>query len=121
MVDYKDIAAQFGSALTKKNFALAHSMLCQSLQEKLSPENLKQEFESMISYGEGLSENGDVIEAFEDWPAKRKMISAEHMLPLQVKISQKRFHSLLMMKMAKLVLGKLSGEDHRNKPRIVWP
>ncbi len=71
MVDYKELAAQFGSALTKKDFVLAHSMLCQSLQENLSPENLKQEFESMISYGEGLSGNVDVMEAFEDWPAKQ--------------------------------------------------
>lgn len=72
MINYKDFAAQFGSALTEKDFALAHSMLCQSLQEKLSIENLKQEFESMISYGEGLSENVDVMEAFEDWPAKQQ-------------------------------------------------
>jgi hypothetical protein len=72
MVGYKEFSAQFGSALTKKNFVLAHSMLCQSLQEKLSPEDLKQEFESMISYGEGLSEKVDVMESFEDWPAKQQ-------------------------------------------------
>jgi hypothetical protein len=72
MVDYKELATQFGSSLTKKDFALAHSMLCQLLQEKLSPESLKQEFESMISYGEGLLENVDVMEAFEDWPAKQQ-------------------------------------------------
>jgi hypothetical protein len=70
MTQYKEIALQFASAMTKGDFPSAHSWLSQAQKDQLSIDQLKEKFESMIAYSGESAESAEVMETMEEWPQK---------------------------------------------------
>lgn len=67
------IAEQFGNAVVKGDFEVAHSLLTEEAKQKHSPEIMRQDVASMIAYaGEPLKRIHVITDAFaNEWPDKQ--------------------------------------------------
>ena len=63
----------FANALFAGEYDVAYNMLSTSLRAEISSPELKERFESMISYGRSAPDSVEVLEAFNDWPGKESL------------------------------------------------
>ena len=69
--EYRKIALEFATALTKGNFDEAHSMLSPDCRTEWSPEALRRGYEEMLDYASTPATNVELVTTLEDWPAKQ--------------------------------------------------
>jgi hypothetical protein len=69
MAGFTEVASQFGTALSQRDYSQAHSLLAESLKSQLAQEQLQQSFEGMISGSGDLAV--EVAETLTDWPEKQ--------------------------------------------------
>ena len=65
------VAEQFGQALAKEDYPGAHALLSRELRQTYSPDALKQRVTRMTTYAPGPIREVELMEAVDDWPAKR--------------------------------------------------
>jgi hypothetical protein len=64
------VAEQFGNALAKGDFAQAHVLLTEEVQNLYSPAVLEQEVKAMTAYAEGPIQEVEVMGTLDAWPDK---------------------------------------------------
>lgn len=69
--EFVTVARQFAEALVTGDFTAAHGMLCLSLSQEFSPDNLRQTYAAMVEYGSGQPVADGYIYTMTDWPSKR--------------------------------------------------
>jgi hypothetical protein len=69
MTAFSDVAAQFASALVQHDYALAHSLLAESLKSHLTSQQIQESFENMVAQKSNLTT--EVVETLTDWPEKQ--------------------------------------------------
>jgi hypothetical protein len=69
MTAFSDVAAQFASALVQGDYALAHSLLAESLKSYLTSQQIQESFENMVAQKSNLTT--EVVETLTDWQEKQ--------------------------------------------------
>ena len=64
------IALEFAHAMAAGDVGRAHGLLSSGLQATLTPEKLSEDYEAMISYGEGAATMIQVVGTMDAWPDK---------------------------------------------------
>ncbi len=67
-MDYKKTGIEFAQALADEDFKYAYGMLSEDLREKMSEEDLAQNYRDMIAYGQGPVTEVDPGDGYSDYP-----------------------------------------------------
>lgn len=67
------VGLMFANALIKGEFDSAYNLLSDSLKKELTPEKIKEQFNSMIEYGESPANFVEVMNILDEWQYPEQM------------------------------------------------
>jgi hypothetical protein len=70
---YPDVAAEFAEALVNGKYEVAYAMLGSTLEQEYTPDELGNEYEAMVEYGDSNVKSDGVLDTMEDWPTRKPM------------------------------------------------
>jgi hypothetical protein len=70
-MSFTDVASQFASSLSQRDYSLAQSFLSESLKAQLTAQQIQQNYEGMTAASNGAALTTEVVETLTDWPDKQ--------------------------------------------------